>query len=154
MKTKHKTLSLAFAAIILLTGIFAFSPQDKKTETIMIRATQLATLGKNKSMMRVYKGKIEIEKITIEKWDIENDELNYDNIISTVQKYEQMGYEIVSHSESAYGTYGFVNTFILTKKWSVTAALKKIRKICVLTFCPGKFYCIIQLKPFLHFCLQ
>lgn len=116
MTTKNKTLSIAIGAIIILLSVMAFKPEDKKPETIMIRATQMGTTGKNKSLLRVYKGKMEIEKIPIEKMDFENDELNYDKIIDTVHKYEQMGYEVVSHSEGSANTYAYVNTFIMTKK--------------------------------------
>ncbi len=117
MITKNKAFGITIGAILILLSIVAFKPEDKKSETIMIRATQIYTpLGKNKSMLRIYKGKMEIEKTPLERADIENDELNFDKILSTVQTYQQAGYEIISHSETSYSNFGLINTFIMTKK--------------------------------------
>jgi hypothetical protein len=116
MKNNQNILTKIVVCIILFMGIMAFNTQDSKLDTIMIRSTQIAVGGGNKSFIRVYKGNGEIERIQLEKWKLDEEEKNYDKIISAVRKYEEMGYQTISSSEVMFGVNGFVNTFILTKK--------------------------------------
>lgn len=116
MTTKTKTITLTTLVIVLLLFCLSFRPVDNQTDSIMIRSTQIAFGGKNKSFIRVYKGDNQIEKIQIDKWEWDEEEKNYDKILTTVKTYEKQGYQIISHSEVMFGTNGFVNTFILTKK--------------------------------------
>lgn len=116
MKSKHLFAIVAITLFLLAFGLVAFTPKPAEEEkTLMIRATQIALGGANRSFIRVYRGGGEIEKIQLQKWSLDNEETNYDLILTTVQKYEQEGYRLQTSSEVMYGTNGFVNTFLLTK---------------------------------------
>ncbi|HAA14053.1 MAG TPA: hypothetical protein DCE41_21115 [Cytophagales bacterium] len=109
--TKHIQAVLVLAIIAL--SIFAFQPSQAPAETIMIRASQVIS-GVNKSFIVIYKGNKETERIELDKWRWDKTD-DFDKVLSWVQHYEQEGYELVSHSETIFGTNGLINTFILSK---------------------------------------
>lgn len=116
MKMKITKQNLVIAAIsIIAFSMFAFKPLESTNDTIMIRSTQVFS-GSNKSFIRVYKGNNQLEKIALDKYKWTEEEKTFDLIISTVKKFEDEGYEVISHSELMYGGNGFINTFIMTKK--------------------------------------
>lgn len=115
MKTKKYILGLSILTVTSLI-IFAFTPYENESSTIMIRSTQLRIGGSNESLIRIYSGNQQVERIELDKWKYEEGEKNYDLIISTVKDYESKGYEIISHTELLIGTNGIVITFLLTKK--------------------------------------
>jgi len=116
MQKSKKTIVWTLLCALTLIICFAFAPETNSAESILIRSTQIAFGGKNKSFIRIYKGDTQIEKIQIDKWEWDEEEINYDKIITVVRSYEKQGYQIISHSEVMFGTNGFVNSFILTKK--------------------------------------
>lgn len=115
MKTKNFILGLSILTVMSLF-IFAFTPHNNESDTIMIRSTQVIMGGSNKSFIRIYSGNQQIERIDLDKWRWDEEEKNFDLIISTVKDYESKGYEIISHTEIMLGTNGFINTFLMSKK--------------------------------------
>ena len=116
MTTKIKTIGLTTLIVIFVLTCLSFKPSDNQSESIMIRSTQIAFGGKNNSFIKIYKGDNQIESVQLDKWSLDNEAQNYDKLITTVRTFEKQGYQVISQSETMFGTNGFINTFILTKK--------------------------------------
>ena len=99
---------------VLLAGIMAFRSDNPKGDTIIIRATQ--DMSEKDSRICVFKGNLQIEKSPLGKWQDNEEDKNYDKIISAVRKYCDTGYEVTSAFETADGSKTLYSTFVLTKK--------------------------------------
>lgn len=114
MKSK-RTILFAIALITLasLAG-FTYDQENTSGSTVIVKAT--ATTAKNYSFIRIYRDNSEVEKIALERLTggVEAEESNFKTIVTTLNKLNQEGYQVVSSTE--LGTAGGnVSTYVLRK---------------------------------------
>lgn len=98
----------------------AFKNADTSTSNIIIKA-KLAGGGstwKKRSYIKIFKpdGTSEVQYPFTKEGIWEDDESNITLVMSVVNKYQQMGYEVVSFDECAVGNALFTYNFILSRK--------------------------------------
>ena len=111
---------IALISFVLLTGLMAFKNAETPTSDIIIRA-KLAGGGstwKKRSYIKIYKpnGTAEVEYPFTKEQSWEDDEEVLGQVMKVVNKYQQMGYEITSFTESVNGVAFFSYNFVLSKK--------------------------------------
>ena len=104
---------MVLIAIALLTA-FSQVQDDSSKSTIIVKAT--ASLNKNVSFIRIYRDNSEVEKIELARLTggMEAEENNFKAIVTTLNKLNQEGYEVISSTELGMAN-GNVSTFVMRK---------------------------------------
>ncbi|MDH5379661.1 MAG: hypothetical protein OEW75_02340 [Cyclobacteriaceae bacterium] len=90
---------------------------EQSTSTIIVKCTQIS-MTKDVSFIRIYYGNNKMDKIELEKPNsMKAEENNFDKIVSTLNKLNEDGYEIVTSTELSLPG-GSISTFVL-KKYNV-----------------------------------
>jgi hypothetical protein len=113
---KNGRITLIALVILTATLLTAFTAtQDNNSSTIIVKATATVQ-GKNFSFIRIYRENSEVEKIELQRLTggVEAEENNFKAIISTLNKLNKEGYEVVSSTELGTSN-GNVSTFVLRK---------------------------------------
>ena len=105
-------IGIVLLSLLMLVGFSNY--QDNTKATIIVKAT--ASINKNISFIRIYRDNQELEKIELARLTggIEAEENNFKAIVSTLNKLNQEGYEVVSSTELGVSN-GNVSTFVLRK---------------------------------------
>ena len=106
---------IILVGVFLLYGFTSKQNTDQKVETIIVKAIQVSV--KNHSFIRVHYGNDKMEKIELEKLSMneESMENNYNTIVTTINKLNADGYEVLSSSEFATSA-GTTSNFVLEKR--------------------------------------
>ena len=114
---KNGRITIIGIVIITIASLAAFtqSQDNNSGSTIIVKATATVQ-GKNFSFIRIYRENSEVEKIELQRLTggVEAEENNFKAIISTLNKLNKEGYEVVSSTELGTSN-GNVSTFVLRK---------------------------------------